>query len=128
MAAVQAAGGDVVSAERHLLGRRTLVGAPGFDLEDLRAFGFTDLELETIEQALGDASGFSEVFNVRVLGAGFVEDALGMRADQPDVDLLTHLVVAGASKRGWTTWTTGADGRPRSPPFWILRPSRPAWR
>jgi ribonucleoside-diphosphate reductase alpha chain len=91
MAAIHTAAGDVVSAERHLLGRRTLVGAPGFDLDDLRAFGFTDLELHAIEQALGDAAGFADVFNARVLSAGFVEDALGMRADHTESDLLNHL-------------------------------------
>ncbi|RZJ43391.1 MAG: TSCPD domain-containing protein, partial [Brevundimonas sp.] len=44
--AIAAAAGDVESAERHLLGRRTLVGAPGVDHAALRTHGFTDVELE----------------------------------------------------------------------------------
>lgn len=116
--AIERLGGDVRSAERHLLGKRTLVDAPGFDLDDLRPFGFTDLELHSIEEALADASDFSDVFNARVLGAGFLEDALGVRTDQMEPDLLGHLGldpdrVEAASRyafgadslRDWAGWT-----------------------
>ena len=90
-------GGDLQSAERHLLGRRTLAGAPGLDLEDLREYGFTDLELHSVERALDDAPDFAAAFSLEVLGRGFVEDALGIRGEEAaaaDFDLLSHLGVA----------------------------------
>lgn len=107
--AIQRLGGDVVSAERHLLGHRTLVGAPGFELEDLRPYGFTDLELHAVERALGEAGCFSDVFTARVLGAGFLEDALGLRLDQPELDLLKHLELEQQRIEAAARYVFGSD-------------------
>lgn len=93
-AAITALTGDLVSAERHLLGRRTLVDAPGLELEDLREYGFTDLELAAIERALGSVSRLKEAFTPLALGSGFLEDALGVRAEEaaaPGFDLLERI-------------------------------------
>ena len=95
-AALAQAGADVASAERHLFGRRTLADAPGLDLESLRAYGFTDIELKSIEIALSQAERLGDVFKPAVLGAGFIEDALGVDAElaaASDFCLLTHLGV-----------------------------------
>ena len=88
--AIMAAGGSVESAERHLLGRRTLAGAPGIDHAALRARGLTDIELEAIEQALGGVERLEDAFRAPVLDAGFLRDVLGVE-DAGEGDLLIRL-------------------------------------
>ncbi|HYC73266.1 TSCPD domain-containing protein [Brevundimonas sp.] len=77
-AAIVGANGDLESAERHLLGRRTLVGAPGIDHAALRARGLTDLELAAIETALFQVDRLEDAFRSPVLDAGFLRDVLGV--------------------------------------------------
>ncbi|MES2835279.1 MAG: TSCPD domain-containing protein [Pseudomonadota bacterium] len=88
-AAIEAAGGAVEAAERHLFGRRTLIEAPGVDHAALRAHGFTDVELEGVERALAQVDRLADAFRAPVLDAGFIIDVLGLEADAPD--LLTRL-------------------------------------
>lgn len=88
--AIVTAGGDVESAERHLLGRRTLAGASGIDHPALRARGLTDLELEAVETALAQVQRLEDAFRAPVLDAGFVRDVLGVE-DGGDGDLLLRL-------------------------------------
>jgi len=75
-------------ADRWLLGRRTLEGAPGIDLADLRARGFTDLELEAVEGALGRVDRLADAFRSPVLDPGFLRDVLGLEGE---TDVLPHL-------------------------------------
>ncbi|MFT4954741.1 MAG: ribonucleoside-diphosphate reductase alpha chain [Brevundimonas sp.] len=94
--AVTALGGDVEGAERHLLGRRTLVEAPGLNHGTLRALGFTDLELQAVETALSTVQRLEDAC-LPVLDAGFVHDVLGVTAsdrEDADFDLLAHLGVS----------------------------------
>jgi ribonucleoside-diphosphate reductase alpha chain len=77
-AAIAAKGGDPEDAERWVLGRRTLVGAPGLDHERLRGFGFTDAELESVERALATVETLEDAFAPTVLDAGFIRDVLGL--------------------------------------------------
>ncbi len=79
--AIALADGDVESAERHLLGHRTLVGASGVDHAALRALGFTEVELEAVETALNTVDRLDDAFGPLVLDAGFVRDVLGVEAD-----------------------------------------------
>ncbi len=88
-AAIMRHGGDVDAAERRLFGRRTLVDAPGIDHMALRAKGFTDVELEGLEQALAHVDSLNEVFRPPVLDAGFLRDVLGF--DGAAGDLLQQL-------------------------------------
>ncbi|MEH6664342.1 MAG: TSCPD domain-containing protein [Brevundimonas sp.] len=94
--AVAALGGDAEAAERHLLGRRTLVAAPGLDHGVLRGFGFTDLELLAVETALATVHRLEDAFQP-VLDAGFLHDVLGVTTqdlETPGFDLLDHLGVS----------------------------------
>ena len=75
---IEQTGGDVEAAERHLFGRRTLAEAPGIDHASLRAHGFTDVELEGVENGLTVAGRLEDVFRTPVLDAGFVRDVLGL--------------------------------------------------
>ena len=79
--AIARAGGDVEDAERRLFGRRTLIGAPGVNHSALRELGFTDVELEAVEHALGQTDRLSAVFAPPVLDAGFVGDVLGLSGE-----------------------------------------------
>lgn len=88
--AIMSAGGEIESAERHLLGRRTLAGAPGLDHVALRARGLTDVELEAIEAALAQVQRLEDAFRAPVLDAGFVRDVLGVE-DGGDGELLIRL-------------------------------------
>nr|WP_314429232.1 TSCPD domain-containing protein [uncultured Brevundimonas sp.] len=88
--AIVRAGGDVESAERRLFGRRTLVGAPGVNHSALRDLGFTDVELEAVELALGQTDQLSAVFAPPVLDAGFIGDVLGLSVED-GADLLPRL-------------------------------------
>ncbi|WP_339928650.1 TSCPD domain-containing protein [uncultured Brevundimonas sp.] len=104
--AITNAGGDVEAAERYLFGHRTLAGAPGFDHATLRGLGFTDVELEALEGALVDASGFQEVFCAPVLDPGFLCDVLGVSETTPP-DLLNHLGLTTDSVREARAWVFG---------------------
>ena len=88
--AIARAGGDVEDAERRLFGRRTLVGAPGLNHSALRELGFTDVELEAVEDALARTDQLSAVFAPPVLDAGFIGDVLGL-AVEDGADLLPRL-------------------------------------
>ena len=88
--AIARAGGDIEDAERRLLGRRTLMGAPGVNHSALRELGFTDLELEAVEEALSQTDRLSAVFAPPVLDAGFVGDVLGLSVED-GADLLPRL-------------------------------------
>lgn len=83
--ALAASGEDVEAAERHLFGRRSLVDAPGIDHVVLRARGFTDLELEGVEQALGQIDSLPDAFRSPVLDPGFLQDVLGVEQESDDI-------------------------------------------
>ncbi|GLK50417.1 ribonucleotide reductase [Brevundimonas intermedia] len=101
-AALAYAGGDVQAAERRLFGRRTLVEAPGVDHTTLRSFGFTDIELAAIEQALAHADSFDAVFAAPVLDPGFIRDVLGLEdGDGPLLNLLGVPEEAEAEAARW---------------------------
>ena len=76
--AVSVHGGDVEAAERRLLGRGSLVEAPGVNHAVLRGLGFTDVELEAVERALFHVETLDQAFAVPVLDPGFVHDVLGL--------------------------------------------------
>ena len=84
-AAIRKVDGDVNSAERHLFGRGTLVDAPGIDHTALRAKGFTDIELESVEIALAQVDRLAAAVRAPVLDAGFVLDVLGIEAAADDL-------------------------------------------
>ena len=84
---------DVEDAATDALGRRTLVAAPAVNPESLAAKGFTDLELDRAERALGHASALRDAFAPEVIGEGFVRDVLGATAEdiqRADFDTLVH--------------------------------------
>jgi ribonucleoside-diphosphate reductase alpha chain len=105
-AAIVGAGGDLESAERRLLGRRTLAGAPGVDHAALRARGLTDLELEAVETALAQVQTLEDAFRAPVLDTGFLRDVLGVE-DGDQGELLTHLGFAPDAVAQAEAWAFG---------------------
>jgi len=104
--AIVRAGGDLDSAERRLLGRRTLAGAPGVDHAALRARGFTDLELEAVEMALARVERLEDAFRAPVLDTGFLRDVLGVEEGDAG-DLLLRLDFTAKAVADAEAWAFG---------------------
>jgi ribonucleoside-diphosphate reductase alpha chain len=103
--AIEAAGGEVELAERWLFGRRTLAEAPGIDHSVLRTMGFTDVELEAVERALGQVGSLADAFRSPVLDAGFLRDVLGIQ--QMTDDVLTCLDFSSDNIASAEAWAFG---------------------
>ncbi|HWE47420.1 MAG TPA: ribonucleotide reductase [Caulobacteraceae bacterium] len=109
--ALHAVGAEVGEAEAHALGRRSLAQAPGVDHAALRAKGFTDIEIEAVETALGSASTLAGAFSPAVVGQGFARDVIGLsaeEADDVDVDVLARLGFAPSDIEAASAWVFGA--------------------
>ena len=116
-AAIAGAGGDIDSAERHLLGRRTLAGAPGIDHAALRARGLTDLELEAVETALCQLERLEDAFRAPVLDAGFLRDVLGVEdgGGEPLLIRLGFATQAIAEAQAWVFGHGDLSAWPEAP-------------
>ena len=66
----------------YAVGRGTLNGAPGVNHDTLRARGFGDVQLETIEAGLASAFDIKFVFNKWSLGEDFCTAVLGLSLEQ----------------------------------------------
>ncbi len=116
-AAIRKAGGDINSAERHLLGRRTLIDAPGIDQTALRSRGFTDVELESVEVALTQVKRLADAVRAPVLDAGFMRDVLGIEAAADDLlGQLGFTPEAIALADAWAFGEAGLAGWADAPP------------
>jgi ribonucleoside-diphosphate reductase alpha chain len=104
-AAIARGGGDVDSAERTLFGRRTLIDAPDINHAALRARGFTDVELEGLEQALTHVERLGDAFRAPVLDAGFLRDVLGV--EDAAGDLLSRLGFSAEEISRAQAWALG---------------------
>jgi ribonucleoside-diphosphate reductase alpha chain len=100
LAAIARAGGDLDGARAHLLGARSLHGAPQINTETLAAKGFTSHEIAAAEGALAAAGSLREAFAPAVVGAGFVRDVLGAPAEALEDPRFDTLAFAGFSGDG----------------------------
>ncbi|UDF02224.1 ribonucleoside-diphosphate reductase [Asticcacaulis sp. AND118] len=71
-------GEDRDAVRTHLLGHRTLDGAPHIHAQTLKARGLSDFEIAAIEAALITASGLEAVVSPAVLDADFIKDIWGV--------------------------------------------------
>jgi ribonucleoside-diphosphate reductase alpha chain len=95
----------------YAVGYGTLKNAPGINHETLKAKGFTDEKLETVEQALGSAFDIKFVFNKWTLGEDFVRETLEVAADKladPSFDLLSELGFSRREIEAANTFVCGA--------------------
>jgi ribonucleoside-diphosphate reductase alpha chain len=77
----------------YAVGRGTLNGAPGINHDSLRARGFGDAQLETIEAGLVSAFDIKFVFNKWSLGEDFCTGVLGLSLEQLE-DMNFNLLTA----------------------------------
>ncbi|HRI19093.1 MAG TPA: hypothetical protein PL196_11265, partial [Burkholderiaceae bacterium] len=85
---------QIAEIEAYAVGHASLSNAPGINHGTLRAKGFTDEKIATIEAALASAFDIKFVFNKYSLGADFLVEKLGVhseRLEDPSFDLLQHL-------------------------------------
>jgi ribonucleoside-diphosphate reductase alpha chain len=85
---------EIAEIEAYAVGHGSLKQAPAINGSTLRAKGFDEKSLATIEAALGSAFDIRFVFNKWTLGADFLTGALKVpaeRLDDPSFDLLAHL-------------------------------------
>lgn len=66
----------------YTLGHGSFKGAPKINPESLSRLGFSDLELQTLEQSLKGAFDIRYAFSVDALGRDFCKEALGLSEDQ----------------------------------------------
>jgi ribonucleoside-diphosphate reductase alpha chain len=92
-----ALGADADAARTHVLGRRTLEGAPAVDAAALSARGFTEHEIAAVEAALPSAPDLRAAFAPAVVGVGFVCDVLGASAVAAESAGFDTLAAAGFS-------------------------------
>jgi ribonucleoside-diphosphate reductase alpha chain len=83
---------------RHAVGHGTLADAPGVNHEALKAKGFTDAAIESIENALASAFDVKFAFNKWTLGAEFCKAALGLTDAQLNDVSFDMLAALGFSK------------------------------
>jgi ribonucleoside-diphosphate reductase alpha chain len=91
---------DASDARAHVLGARTLDGAPEIDPAALKALGFSPVEIGAAEGALLSARSLREAFAPAVLGEGFVRDVLGAPAEAMDDPAFDTLAFAGFAPGG----------------------------
>jgi ribonucleoside-diphosphate reductase alpha chain len=111
-------GADLDAARDHVLGRRTLAGAPGVDPAALMAVGFTEHEIAAVDAALAEAPSLKAAFAPAVIGAGFVRDVLGAPADalaEPAFDTLAHAGFPPDAVAAAETFALGAGGLADAP-------------
>jgi ribonucleoside-diphosphate reductase alpha chain len=114
--------GDIAEIECYAVGHATLANAPAINAASLRAKGFTDEKLATIEKALASAFDIKFVFNRWTLGADFLTGALKVPAaalDDKSFDLLAHLGFSRAEVEAANTYICGAmtlEGAPHLRP------------
>ncbi|OYX34710.1 MAG: hypothetical protein B7Y99_04955 [Caulobacterales bacterium 32-69-10] len=106
-------GVDPAEVRAHLLGARTLDGAPEIDPAALKALGFTPLEISLAEGALLSSRSLREAFAPAVLGEGFVRDVLGAPAEAMGDPSFDTLAFAGFSPRGLAAAQTYVFGSGR---------------
>lgn len=71
-------GEDRDTVRTHLLGHRTLDGAPHINAQTLKAKGLSDFEIAALEAALITAQGLESVVSPAVLDADFIKDIWGV--------------------------------------------------
>ncbi|MBL4836818.1 MAG: hypothetical protein JKY34_04505 [Kordiimonadaceae bacterium] len=89
---------EVKHIEQYAVGHSTLKGAPGIDHEALKKLGFTQIQLDAVEDQLKNAFDIKFVFNQWTLGTDFCKETLGLTDEQLDDFNFDMLAALGFSK------------------------------
>jgi len=90
---------EIEAIERYAVGHSTLKDAPGVNHDTLKSVGFTNSELDAIEEQLKNAFDIKFVFNQWTLGAEFCKEKLGFSEDQLNDYNFDMLAALGFSKQ-----------------------------
>ncbi len=90
---------DIAEIEAYAVGHGTLAQAPGINHTTLKAKGFTDEAIKTVEKALPTAFDIKFVFNKWNLGEDFCRDKLGISAENIALPTFDLLAAIGFTKR-----------------------------
>ena len=96
---------------RYAVGHGTLAGAPGINHESLKAKGFTEAAIETLEAALSSAFDIKFVFNKWTLGETFCREVLGFTEAQLNdlnFDMLSALGYSKSEVEAANAYVCGA--------------------
>jgi ribonucleoside-diphosphate reductase alpha chain len=113
---------EIAAIERYALGSGTLAGVPAINHDTLRAKGFDEGALATVEAALANAFDIKFAVNKWTLGEEFCVQALGVAPSllqAPGFDLLTALGFSRPEIEAANTWCCGAmtlEGAPHLKP------------
>ncbi len=102
---------EIEGIERWAVGAGSLASSPAIGHAALRAKGFSDEAIATVEKALADAFDIRFVFNKWTLGEAFCVEQLGLEAtrlDDPGFCLLTALGFSREEIDIANTWVCGA--------------------
>ena len=101
---------EIAEIEAYAVGHASLRQAPGVNHATLRARGFTDEKLETLEKSLAGAFDIKFVFNKWTLGEDFLVETLKVPAEKledPAFELLIHLGFSRAEIEAANTHVCG---------------------
>lgn len=90
---------EIETIETYAVGTGTLKGAPHINHESLKAKGFTDEIMKTVEESLESAFDIKFVFNKWSLGEDFCRDELKLSKEQLENADLNLLAVIGFSSK-----------------------------
>ena len=102
---------EIAEIEAYAVGHASLAQAPGVNHGTLRARGFTDEKIETLEKSLAGAFDIKFVFNKWNLGEDFLVNTLKVpaeRLEDPSFELLPFLGFSRAEIEAANTHVCGA--------------------
>lgn len=102
---------QIAEIEAYAVGHGSMRQAPGVNPSTLRAKGFPDEAIETLEGACKSAFDIKFIFNKWTLGEAFLTQALKVpaeRLEDPSFDLLAHLGFSKAEIEAANTHVCGA--------------------
>lgn len=109
---------QVEAVTRHVCGHASLADAPEINHESLRAKGFTQTQLDAVEEALADAVDIHAAFDPWVLGERFCREQLNISHSEmydASFKILSHLGYSAAQIAAANRYACGAHSLEQAP-------------
>ncbi len=110
---------EIQDISNYMIGYKTLVNSPAINHESLKAKGFSEIELEKIEQVLSNnISNIEFVFNIPILGEAFCVEKLGVEKEKfkdPNFSLLQFIGFSKEEIINANIYVTGSLGLEKAP-------------
>ncbi|MCL2567377.1 MAG: vitamin B12-dependent ribonucleotide reductase [Alphaproteobacteria bacterium] len=85
---------EILDIAKYMTGYKTLKNAPALNHESLKSAGFSEVELDKIENTLSNIANIEFAFSIPILGEEFCVHTLGIPKDNfkdPNFSLLQHI-------------------------------------